>query len=122
MGFNLIWSQEQIDKAAEDFSNQLAVNLENSLEDKQRQIKWCRSMSDLSTRVHKMFNLDGLTVAEIRFSSMSAEYRALSVVLPAEKVLFCYSTVPKGGSQQQIKLKLMRENSDIVRDYFSKKY
>lgn len=122
LGFSLIWTGDQIDKVAEDFSDHIADSLENTLEDKQRQIKWYRSMSDLSTRVHKIFNLNGLTVAELRFSTTSAECGALCVVISEEEVLFYYSTVPKGGNHQERELELVRENSGRIKDYFSEKY
>ena len=122
MGFSLIWTEEQVDKVSENFSYRVSDSLASTLEDKERQVKWCRSMSDLSARVHRMFNLDSLTVAELRFSAMSAEYRALCVVLPDEETVFYYSTVPKEGSAQKRKLSLMRENSGRIEAYFSEKY
>lgn len=122
MGFSLLWNDGQIEEASEDFSYRLANNLESALEDKERQIKWCKSMADLRNRFQDIISLNGLTVAEIRFSSMSAEYRALCVVLPEEQVLFYYSTVPKKGSYQERELEIMRENAEAIKSYFSEKY
>ena len=53
---------------------------------------------------------------------MSAEYRALCVVLPEEQVLFYYDTVPKTGSYQERRLRIMRENAEEIKAYFSEKY
>ena len=61
MGFSLFWNDEDIQNASDDFSYQIARELESALEDKERQIKWSKNMSQLSTRFHKVFNLDGLT-------------------------------------------------------------
>ena len=97
-------------------------DLEKALEDKGRQIKWRNSMAELRKRFQDIISLDGLTVAEMRFSSMSAEYRALCVVLPEEKVIFYYSTVPKKGSYQERELEIMRENAEEIRNHFSEKY
>jgi hypothetical protein len=95
MGYSLIWKDKQIDDATEDFSYRLANDLENALEDKQRQIKWKKNMAELSQRFHDVLSLNELTVAEIRFSSMSAEYRALCIVLPEKQIVVYYTTVPK---------------------------
>jgi len=84
MGFNLLWTEERIEEASDNFSHRLADNLERALEDKARQIKWSKSMADLRNRFQDIISLNGLTVAEIRFSCMSAEYRALCVVFPEE--------------------------------------
>jgi len=114
MGFNLLWNEEDIDNASEDFSHQTARDLEKALEDKQRQIKWSKNMAQLSNRFHKIFNLDGITVAEIRFASMSAEYRALCIVITDEEVAVYHSLVPKKGSAQKRQLQLIEENSDRI--------
>lgn len=116
MGFNLIWKEKHIEDVAEDFSYQVARDLDNALEDKERQIKWSRNMSDLATRFQDMFNLNGLTVAEVRFSSMSAEYRALCIVIPDEELVIYYDLVPKKGSYQERRLKIMRENAEAIEE------
>lgn len=114
MGFVLIWNNSQIEDAADDFSYNVAESLENALEDKERQIKWSNSMADLRKRFQDIISLNGITVAEVRFSSMSLEYRALCVVVPEEETVFYWSTVPKKGSYQQRQLNLMEENSEEI--------
>ena len=121
MGFVLIWDDEQIEDASDDFSYHVAQDLEDALEDKESQIKWKNNMAELSRRFQDVISLDGLTVAEIRFSSMSSEYRALCVVVPEEKTLFYWATVPKGGSHQDRQLELMEENSDEINRIVQKK-
>ena len=121
MGFVLIWDSSQIEDAADDFSYGVARSLENALEDKERQIKWCNSMADLSRRFQDVISLSGITVAEIRFSAMSSEYRALCVVIPEEKSVFYWSLVPKKGSFQQRQLNLMEENSEEINQIVRKK-
>lgn len=120
MGFSLFWNDEDIQNASDDFSYQIARELESALEDKERQIKWSKNMSQLSTRFHKVFNLDGLTIAEVRFSSMSAEYRALCIVIPDEEVVAYHSLVPKKGSAQKRQLKLLEENADRIEESIRK--
>ena len=120
MGFNLLWSEEDIEDASEDFSYHVARELENALEDKERQVKWSSNMAQLRKRFQDMFSLDGLTVAEVRFSSMSAEYRALCVVVPDVEVVVYYDLVPKKGSYQERRLEIMRENSDIIEESIRK--
>jgi len=61
-----------------------------------------------------MFNLNELTVVEVRFASMSAEYRALCIVVPVEGVVVYHSLVPKKGSAQKRQLKLLEENADRI--------
>ena len=114
MGFNLLWNNKDIENASEDFSHQVARELENSLEDKERQIKWSKNMVQLRKRFQNMFNLDSLTIAEIRFSSMSAEYRALCVVIPNEQIVVFHSLVPKSGSAQKRQLNLIEKNADSI--------
>lgn len=114
MGFVLIWNNGQIEDAADDFSYNVAQSLESALEDKERQIKWSNSMADLRKRFQDIISLDGITVAEIRFSSMSSEYRALCVVVPEGETVFYWSTVPKKGSYQKRQLNLMEENSEEI--------
>ena len=114
MGFNLLWNDSDIDNASEDFSYQVARELENALKDKERQIKWRNNMAQLRKRFQDMFNLDGLTVAEIRFSSMSAEYRALCIVIPDEQVVVFHSLVPKSGSAQERQLNLIENNAESI--------
>lgn len=114
MGFGLLWNDNDIENASNDFSYQVARDLENVLEDKERQIKWSNSMVQLRKRFHDMFNLNSLTVAEIRFSSMSAEYRALCIVIPDEQVVVYHSLVPKKGSTQERQLKLIRRNASSI--------
>lgn len=116
MGFNLLWNDKDIENASEDFSYHVARELENALENKERQIKWNKNMAQLRRRFQDMFNLDELTVAEIRFSSMSAEYRALCIVIPDEEVVVYHSLVPKKGSAQQRQLKLMEENAERIEE------
>jgi hypothetical protein len=121
MGFVLIWSGDQIEDVADDFSYSVAQGLENALEDKERQIKWSNSMADLSKRFQDLISLDDLTVAEIRFSSMSSEYRALCVVVPEEETVFYWSLVPKKGSYQRRQLNLMEENSEKINQIVQRK-
>lgn len=120
MGFNLLWTEEDIESVSENFSYRIARDLESALEDKDRQVKWIKNMSDLRSRFQKLFSLDGLAVAELRFSSMSAEYRALCVVLPDENLVVYYDLVPKKGSYQRRALKLMRENADEIEEAIRK--
>ncbi|MFB6209681.1 MAG: type II toxin-antitoxin system RelE/ParE family toxin [Candidatus Nanohaloarchaea archaeon] len=114
MGFNLLWNDKDIENASEDFSYHVARELKNALKDKERQIKWSKNMTQLRKRFHDMFNLDCLTVAEIRFSSMSAEYRALCIVITDQQVVVFHSLVPKKGSAQKRQLKLIEENSERI--------
>lgn len=120
MGFNLLWTDEDVESVSENFSYRIARDLENALEDKDRQVTWIKNMSDLRNRFQKMFNLEDLTVAEIRFSSMSAEYRALCVVLSDEDLIVYYDLVPKKGSYQQRALSQMRENSSEIEEAIRK--
>lgn len=114
MGFGLLWDGEDIGNASDDFSYQVARDLESALEDKERQVKWKSNMAELRKRFQDMFNLHGLTVAEIRFSSLSAEYRALCIVIPDEELIVYHSLVPKKGSAQEKQLELIRENADRI--------
>jgi phage-related protein len=114
MSFSLLWNDADIENASEDFSFHVAQNLESALESKERQIKWCKSMAQLRKRFQSMFNLDGLTVAEVRFSSMSAEYRALCIVISDEEVVVYHSLVPKKGSAQERQLKLIEDNAERI--------
>ncbi len=120
MSFSLLWNDVDVENASEDFSYHVAQNLESALEDKERQIKWCKSMSDLRKRFQDLFNLNGLTVAEVRFSSMSAEYRALCMVVPDEEVVVYHSLVPKKGSAQKRQLKLIEENAERIENSIRK--
>lgn len=120
MGFDLIWTDEQVENAAEDFDTNLSTDLANALESKNREVKWCKNMAELSRRFQDLINLDGLKVAEIRFSSMSAEYRALCVVLPEKQNIFYYTTVPKKGSHQERQLEIMRDNSEAIKEFIKK--
>ncbi len=122
MGFDLVWTDEQIDNASDDFSNHVSDRLEKSLKDKERQIRWSQNMAGLRRRFQDIISLDRLTIAEIRFSAMSAEYRALCIVLPEEEAVFYYTTVPKKGSYQKRQLEILRENSEEIKSYFSEKY
>lgn len=115
MGFNLLWKDKDIETASDDFSYHVARELENSLEEKENQIKWCQNMADLSKRFQSMFNLEELTVAEIRFSAMSSEFRALCIVISEEETVVYYDIVPKKGSYQKRRLKIMRENSTEIK-------
>lgn len=121
MGFVVIWSDEQIEDVSDDFSFHVAKSLEKSLVEKERQLKWVNSMADLRKRFQDIISLNELTVAEIRFSSMSSEYRALCVVVPEEETLFYWTTVPKKGSYQQRQLEMMRDNSDRINQIVQKK-
>lgn len=121
MGYTLIWDDTQIEDASDDFSYHVARNLEDALEEKENQIKWSNNMADLRKRFQDIISLKSLTVAEIRFSSMSSEYRALCIVVPEEQTLFYWSTVPKKGSHQQRQLELMRENSDRISQIVQRK-
>lgn len=71
-------------------------------------------MVDLRKRFHRIFGLENLTVAEIRFSSMSAEYRAICVVITDEESVAYYETVPKKGSHQERLLNIMRRQSEKI--------
>lgn len=114
MGYNLIWTEENIQDVSETYSYQVARDLEKACESKEDEIKWIRNMAGLSRRFQDIISLNDLTVAELRFSSMSAEYRALLVVIPDENVLVYYDTVPKKGSYQEKTLELMRNNSERI--------
>jgi len=116
MGYTLIWTDEQIEAASEDFSYHVANNLEDGLDSKEDEIKWKNSMAELSQRFQEIISFDGvdITVAELRFSAQSSEYRALCIVLPDEEVLFYYTTVPKKGSHQQRQLDIIRDNSEEI--------
>lgn len=120
MGFSLLWVEEDIESVSDDISFQVARNLEDALESKESEVKWCKNMSQLSKRFQSVFNLEGLTVVEVRFSAMSAEYRALCVVIPDEEVVVYYDTVPKKGSFQERRLKVMRENSGEIKEAIRK--
>lgn len=120
MGFSLLWSDGDIENASEDFSYQVAQNLESALVNKDRQITWCKSMAQLHKRFQSMFNLDGLTVAELRFSSMSAEYRDLCIVIPDEQVAVYHPLVPKKGSVQDRQLKLIEDNAERIENSIRK--
>lgn len=120
MGFSLLWSDEDIEDASDDFSYQTARDLEKALESKEGEVKWSKNMAQLSRRFQDMFNLNDLTVAEIRFSSMSAEYRALCVVIPDEHAVVYYDLVPKKGSYQERRLAIMRENSENIEEAIRK--
>lgn len=120
MGFNLLWNEEDIEDISDGFSYQVARNLEKALESKEDEIKWSKNMAQLSRRFQDMFNLNDLTVAEIRFSSMSAEYRALCIVIPEEEVVVFYDVVPKKGSYQERRLQLMRENAEEIEEAIRK--
>jgi len=121
MGYNLIWTEENIQDVSETYSYQVARDLEKACKSKEDEIKWIRNMAGLSRRFQDMISLDDLTVAELRFSSMSAEYRALLVVIPEEKVLVYYDTVPKKGSYQEKTLELMRNNSERISETIRKR-
>lgn len=121
MGYNLIWTEENIQDVSEAYSYQVARDLEKACESKEDEIKWVRNMAGLSRRFQDMISLDDLTVAELRFSSMSAEYRALLMVIPEEKVLVYYDTVPKKGSYQEKTLELMRNNSERISEAIRKR-
>lgn len=120
MSFSLLWNDGDIENASEDFSYHVAQSLESALESKERQIKWSKSMNQLRKRFQSMFNLDGLTVAEVRFSSMSAEYRALCIVIPDEQVIVYHSLVPKKGSAQDRQLKLIEDNAERIENSIRK--
>lgn len=120
MGFDLIWSKEDIEDISDGFSCQVARDLDKALESKEDEIKWIENMARLSGRFQDMFNLNGLTVAEIRFSSMSAEYRALCIVIPGEEVVVFYDVVPKKGSYQERRLQIMRENAEEIEEAIRK--
>lgn len=117
----LIWSDEQIEDVSDDFSFHVAKSLEKSLLEKERQLKWVNSMAGLRKRFQDIISLNDLTVAEIRFSSMSSEYRALCVVVPEEETLFYWTAVPKKGSYQQRQLEMMRDNSGKINQVVRKK-
>jgi hypothetical protein len=122
MGFSLYWFEEEdIDDAEDDFSSKVAENLENALEEKQRQIKWKNSISGLNRRFHNSFSLDGLHIVEIAFQSSSGNYRAVCIVIPSEEAVVYFKTVPKKGSHQQRLLELIRENSDDINRFIQKK-
>jgi len=116
MGFTLIWDDEDLENVSDDFSYHVADDLESVLQDKQDQIKWKDNIQGLAQRVHNTFTLDGLHIAEISFTSMSAEYRAVCVVLPGEQYVVHYKTVPKKGDAQDRLLRLMRENSEEIKE------
>lgn len=120
MGFNLLWTQEHIEAVSKDFSDQIGRDLEKALKDKQRQLKCVSNMANLSSRFQDIISLDNLTVAEIRFSSMSAEYRALCIVIPDQKLVVYYDLVPKKGSYQERRLKLIRENANAIEESIRK--
>ena len=116
MGYTLIWTEEQIEAVSDDFSYHVADNLKDALDDKEDEIKWKNSMAGLSQRFQDIISFDDvdITVAELRFSAQSAEYRALCIVLPDEEVLFYYATVPKKGSAQDRQLEIIKENSEEI--------
>ncbi|MDY6761757.1 MAG: hypothetical protein SVY41_01790 [Candidatus Nanohaloarchaea archaeon] len=116
MGFALIWTDDDIEHVAQDFGQQVSDSLDSVLEGKKQQIQWVENIADLSKRVHNMFGIDGLQIAEIQFTVQSAEYRAICVVVPESDAVVYYTTVPKKGSYQERRLDLMRRNSRQVRD------
>ncbi len=69
-----------------------------------------------------MFSLNGLQVAEIRFSVQSAEYRAICILVEEEKAVVYYHTVPKKGSEQERFLSLMRENSREIKEAIQNRF
>lgn len=106
---------EHIEKVSEDFSYRVAKDLESTIEDKHSQVKWKDDINGLSRRFHNMFKLGELHIAEISFSSMSGDYRAICVVIPDGKYVVYYTTVPKNGSSQERTLKLMEKNSEEIK-------
>lgn len=120
MGYSLLWVEEDIESVSDDVSFQVARNLEEALQSKEDEIKWCKNMAQLSKRFQSVFNLEGLTVAEIRFSALSAEYRALCVVISEKETVVYYETVPKKGSFQERRLQIMRENADEIKSAIQK--
>lgn len=116
MVFRLIWCEEDIEDISNNIHPKVAEDLEKALEDKKRQVSWCKGMVDLRKRFHRIFNLENLTVAEIRFSSMSGEYRAICVVITDEESVVYYETVPKKGSHQERLLNIMRGQSEKIEE------
>lgn len=121
MGFGLYWFDEDIEDAECDFSSHLADDLENALLEKEGQIKWKNNVSELNRRFHNSFNLNGLHVVEIAFQSMSAEYRAICIVIPDKDAVVYFKTVPKKGSHQERALDLIRENSSEIKGFIQGK-
>lgn len=114
MGYELVWREENIDNVAEKYNASLARSLEKALEDKERQLKWVDDVQGLRKRFHNFFNLEGLPVAEIRFTCQGGEYRALCIVISEKKAVIYYTTVPKKGSAQQRRLDIMRDRSTEI--------
>ena len=119
MGYDLVWIEEDLEDAANEYNYRLANDLEKALKEKQKQIKWKKNRAELSQRFHNMFGLGDLTLAEIWFESQSQTFRALCPVI--EKAVFYYQTVPKSGSSQKRALKLMKKNSSEIKNHFQKR-
>ncbi|MDY6768719.1 MAG: hypothetical protein SVW02_01275 [Candidatus Nanohaloarchaea archaeon] len=121
MGFTLLWTAEDIENAATDFSDGVADDLAEALEEKEKQIRWKDNLTELSSRFHNTFGLADLHIAEIAFTSLSAEYRAICVVFPEKQEVVYYTLVPKKGSHQDRQLEIMREKSAEIEAFIRKK-
>lgn len=122
MVFELFWFEEEdIEDARKDFSSNVANGLEKALRSKAKQLRWKKSLNELNQRFHNVFSLNGLHIAEIDFSSVSGSYRAICVVLPDEKKVIYFKTVPKKGSHQKRVLELIEENSEDIREFIRRK-
>ncbi len=121
MGFELVWDDADIENAANDFDDAVAEALERALSSKKTEIQWKTTLSGLSKRIHNMFGVGELQIAEIAFSVNAAEYRALCIVVHEKPALVYYTTVPKAGSLQKRKIATIRDNSPEIQEFIRRK-
>ncbi|MDY6768790.1 MAG: hypothetical protein SVW02_01645 [Candidatus Nanohaloarchaea archaeon] len=116
MGYEIHWTEEQIDAAASEYSkvHGLRDALKTALKDKAKKVKWARTPADLPPRFHRVFSLNNLTVAEIKFNIHGKEFRAICVVLHDIETIVFEMLVDKETENQARKLALMRKRAEDI--------
>lgn len=112
MGYELFWTEEQLDAVAEDYSQAVADHLRAVLASKDDQLLTVTNPADLPQRFHNMFTLGDLKVAEIAFNIHGREFRAVCVVLHDLRIVAFYAVTDKAG--QEKRLRKMRHQAAAI--------
>lgn len=121
MGYELYWTEEQLETFERKLGAQVVERLAAALERKQTQIIAADNPAELNRRFYRTFSLDGLKVAEIPFTVHGKSFRAVCPVYHDEKTVFLWTVVDKETSEQGRVLQLMRGQSERI-DTFIRKH
>ncbi|MFB6265808.1 MAG: hypothetical protein ABEI07_01860, partial [Candidatus Nanohaloarchaea archaeon] len=105
MGYDLHWTEEQLEEAADQYSkvHGLEDTLEAALQEKEEHLHSVENPAELPSRFHNTFTLNGLKIAEIRFQVHGKDFRAVCIVIHEESAVFYHITVDKNNQERILK-------------------